>query len=76
MLEREFEFYENNKTAIREKYLGKRIVIIGNEIIGAYDDMDEAYQETIKAHTPGTFMIHDVPLNIEDEVVHLSPFGF
>ena len=76
MLEREFEFYENNKTAIREKYLGKRIVIIGNEIIGAYDDMDEAYQETIKTYTPGTFMIHDVPVNIEDEVVHLSPFGF
>ena len=76
MLEREFEFYENNKKAIREKYLGKRIVIIGNEIIGAYDDMDEAYQETIKTYTPGTFMIHDVPVNIEDEVVHLSPFGY
>jgi hypothetical protein len=76
MLEKEFEFYENNRAAIREKYLGKRIVIMGNEIIGAYDDMDEAYQETIKTYTPGTFMIHDVPVNIEDEVAHLSPFGF
>ena len=36
MLEREFEFYENNKTAIREKYLGKRIVIVGDEIIGGW----------------------------------------
>jgi hypothetical protein len=76
MLEKEFEFYENNKTAIREKYLGKRIVIIGNEIVGAYDDIDKAYQETIKTYAPGTFMIHDVPVNIENEVVHLSPFGF
>jgi hypothetical protein len=76
MLEREFEFYENNKSEIREKYLGKQIVIIGNEIIGVYDDIEEAYQETIRTHIPGTFMIHDVPVDIEDEIVHLSPFGF
>ena len=76
MSEKEFEFYENNKTAIREKYLVKRIVIIGNEIVGAYDDIDEAYQEATRTYAPGTFMIHDVPVNIEDEVVHLSPFGF
>jgi hypothetical protein len=71
MLEREFEFYENNKSEIREKYIGKRVVIVGEQIIAAYDNMEEAYQETIKAYTPGTFMIHDVPLNIEDEIAHL-----
>jgi len=76
MLEKEFEFYENNKSAIREKYLGKQVVIVGEKIIGAYDDIDEAYQETIQTHTPGTFMIHDVPVDIEDEIIHLSPFAF
>jgi hypothetical protein len=76
MLEREFQFYETNKTAIREKYLGKQIVIVGDQIIASYNDIDEAYQETIKTYTPGTFMIHDVPVNIKDEIVHLSPFGF
>jgi hypothetical protein len=76
MLEKEFEFYENNKSTIREKYLGKQVVIVGDQIIGAYDDIDKAYQETIKTYTQGTFMIHDVPINIEDEIVHLSPFGF
>ena len=75
MLEREFEFYEKNKSEIREKYIGKRIVIIGEQIIAAYDDMEEAYQETIKTYTPGTFMIHDVPVNIEDEIVHLFSLG-
>jgi hypothetical protein len=76
MLEREFQFYETNKTSIREKYLGKHIVIVGDQIIASYDDVDKAYQETIKTYTPGTFMIHDVPVDIEDEIVHLSPFGF
>jgi hypothetical protein len=76
MLEREFEFYENNKSEIREKYIGKRIVIVGEQIIAAYDDMEEAYQETIKTYTPGTFMIHDVPVNIEDEIAHLFSSGY
>jgi len=76
MLEKEFEFYENNKIEIRKKYLGKRIVIVGDQIIGAYNDIDEAYQEAVKTHAPGTFMIHDVPVDIEDEIVHLSPFAF
>jgi hypothetical protein len=75
MLEKEFEFYKSNRTEIREKYLGKQIVIVGNQIIAAYDDLEVAYLETIKTRTPGTFMIHDVPVNIEDEIVHLSPFG-
>jgi hypothetical protein len=75
MLEKEFEFYENNKSEIRQKYLGKRIVIVGEEIIAAYDDFEEALFETSKTHTLGTFMIHDVPINIEDEIITLSPFG-
>jgi hypothetical protein len=74
MLEREFEFYENNKSEIRQKYLGKRIVIVGEKIIAAYDDFEEALFETSKTHTLGTFMIHNVPINIEDEVITLSPF--
>jgi len=74
MLEREFEFYEKNKSKIREKYIGKRIVIIGDQIIAAYDDMEEAYQETIKTYTPGTFMIHNVSVNIEDEIVHIFSY--
>jgi hypothetical protein len=66
----------DDKSEIREKHLGKQVVIVGDQIIGAYDDIDKAYQETIKTYTQGTFMIHDVPVNIEDEIVHLSPFGF
>jgi hypothetical protein len=74
MLEREFEYYQKNMTEIREKYLGKEVVIVGEQIIAAYDDFEEALFETSKTHVLGTFMIHDVPINIEDEVVTLSPF--
>jgi molecular chaperone GrpE (heat shock protein) len=75
MLEREFDYYQKNMMEIREKYLGKRVVIVGEQIIAVYDDLEEAFMETAKTHTPGTFMIHEVPINIEDEVVTLSPFN-
>ena len=74
-LEREFDYYQKNMTEIREKYLGKEIVIVGDQIIAAYDDFEEAYMETVKTYNPGTFMIHDVPVNIEDEVATIFPFG-
>lgn len=74
-LEREYNFYKKNMFAIREKYLGKRVVIVGEEIIATYDNFEDAYMETAKAYKPGTFMIYPVPANIEDEVITLSPFG-
>jgi len=74
-LEKEYDFYKKNMSVIREKYLGKRVVIIGEEIIASYDDFEEAYKETAKLYEPGTFMIYPVPVNVEDEVITLSPFG-
>ena len=35
-LEREFEYYQKNMAEIREKYLGKEVVIVGDQIIAAY----------------------------------------
>ena len=72
-LEREFDYYQKNMTEIREKYLGKEVVIVGEQIIAAYDNVEEAYMETVKSFKPGTFMIHDVPVNIEDEVAPFQP---
>ncbi|GHV84445.1 hypothetical protein AGMMS50230_00530 [Spirochaetia bacterium] len=74
MFERETGFYDAHKAEIREKYLGKHIVIVGDRIISAYDDVGTAYQETIKKFPLGSFMIKDIPENIEDEVIYLSPF--
>ena len=73
MYEHEVAFYEAHKLEIRDKYLGKHVVISGDNIVGAYDDAGAAYYETIKTHSLGTFMIQDVPENIEDEIQCLSP---
>jgi hypothetical protein len=52
LFEQAFAFYETNKLTIREKYLGKQVVISGERILGAYDDLGTAYHETIKTTPP------------------------
>jgi hypothetical protein len=74
LFEQALAFYATNKPVIREKYLGKQVVISGDKILGAYDDVGKAYQETIKTVPLGSFVIKDIPENIEDEVIYLSPF--
>jgi len=63
MFERENAFYEANKPQFREKYLGKELVIVGDEIIGVYDDLDAAVDNTMKTRPLGTFCVKDVPVD-------------
>ena len=73
MLETEWEFYENNRDELVEKYCGKYVVISGNRIVASYDDQKIAYRETVKTIPLGSFMIHRVME--EEEVIQLSPFA-
>jgi len=69
MLEREAAYYENNSSSLQEKYLGKHIVICGDEVIGAYDSDEEAYAGAMEAKcTPGAFMIKCITKNPEDQI--------
>jgi hypothetical protein len=63
MYERENAFYEANKAQLREKYLGKELVIVGEEIIGIYDNLDSAVDETEKIRPLGTFCVKSVPVD-------------
>ena len=72
MLETEWEFYENNRDELVEKYCGKFLVISGNSVVSAYDDEEIAYQETVKTIPLGSFMIHHI--TEEEEIFQISPF--
>jgi hypothetical protein len=63
MFEVENQYYEENREALREKYLGKAIVIVGDTVTGAYDNIGEAYKETSKTRKPGTFCLKNIPVD-------------
>ena len=74
-LEKEQAFYEANRTELRSKYAGKRVVIASNKVLGVYDSDREAMQETAKTLPRGSFMVKYIPLDPKKEVIRLSPFG-
>ena len=62
-LEKEQNFYEANRTELRSKYAGKRVVIVSDKILGVYDSDREAMQETAKTLPQGSFMVKYIPLD-------------
>lgn len=57
MLEKEFKYYIDNQQKLVEKYNGKFIVIMGEEVIGAYATEENAFIEASSKFELGTFLI-------------------
>ena len=60
MLDKEIEFFKRHKEELKAAYPGKFIAIKGRNVLGAYDSHQEAYNETIKEHPVGTFIIENL----------------
>jgi len=53
----ELNYFIANQEALVEKYDGKILVLIGEEVVGAYNTLLEAYIEAQKQYALGTFML-------------------
>jgi hypothetical protein len=59
MLDKEFEYYLDNQDELVKKYNNKYVVIVGQEVVGAYDSVDQAYYQSLKKYELGTFLIQE-----------------
>ncbi len=59
MLDQEFQYFIDHQNELVKKYNNKHIVIKVDKVIGAYNTLAEAYNETIKTHELGTFLIQE-----------------
>jgi hypothetical protein len=53
----EIAYYKSNKEEFMSLYNGKHLVIKGMQLIGVYDTNTQAYEETVKTHQQGSFII-------------------
>ncbi len=61
-IEKEFDYYLKHQSDLVKSYNGKFIVLKGDKVIGAYDSHADAYNETIRTDSLGTFLIqHCLP---------------
>ena len=59
MLDKEYKYYKDNQKSLLQKYKNKVLVIIGEEVVGIYDDETSAYQDSISKYKLGTFLIQN-----------------
>jgi len=57
LLEKEFQYFINHQDELVKKFNNKFIIIIDNNVEGAYDDIADAYIQTTQKFKPGTFLI-------------------
>ena len=56
-LETLFDYYLSNQNELVEKYGGKHIILVDNQVVGAFETMDEAYKYALANYELGTFLI-------------------
>jgi len=74
MFEVENQFYQANMETLREKYLGKRLVIVKDQILGVYDTDSEAITETSKTMELGTYCIKYIPVDPTEDYHRLLTY--
>lgn len=57
MLKEEFNYYLEHQAALLEKYEGKFLVIKDKQVIGVFDNQEDAYNESKKKNELGSFLI-------------------
>lgn len=57
MLEKEFDYYLNNKDELSKQYPDRFIVIVGEQVLAHYSTYEEALYKSKKTMTQGTFLI-------------------
>ncbi len=56
-LQKEFHWYLASREALVKRYLGRYLVIAGQQVIGDFHTIGEAYRTTTKTRKPGSFII-------------------
>lgn len=59
-LDADFDYYVKHQSELVDKYDGKYIVIVDQNVFGAYDTLDEAFNEASRNFRPGEFFLHQV----------------
>lgn len=59
MLEKEFQYYLDNQKSLVEKFHGKFIVIINENVVGVYDTFEAALLESQGKYSIGSFLIQE-----------------
>ncbi len=70
MLDTEFQFYLSHQDKLVKKYNGKHIVIVGTNVVGAYDSHLDAVLKSRESYKPGNFLVQKCTPGEESYTLH------
>jgi len=70
MLRKEFQYYLDHQNELLKTYNGKIIVIIDEQVVGAFSNKKDAYLDSIKKYKPGTFLIIECTPGTSSYTIH------
>ena len=56
-LKKNLEWYIANQPELSAKYNGRILLIVDQQLVQAFDNMEEAYVEALKSYAPGSFTL-------------------
>ncbi|MDR1974996.1 MAG: DUF5678 domain-containing protein [Bacteroidales bacterium] len=59
MLNKEFKFYLDHQDELLKKYEGRFIGIVGEDVVGDYDDFEQAVFDLESKYKLGTFLVQE-----------------
>ena len=57
MLDTEFKYFKDHQKELVEKFNGKFVSIVGQDVVGVFDTELDAYTAMKQKYAPGTFLI-------------------
>jgi len=77
MLEKERAYFESNLSVLQQNYMGKYVVISGDQVIGPYESDEDAYSGAMEAKYPlGSFMIKHITDDLDDQIQRFTGFVY
>ena len=74
-LEKELQFFAENKTQWAKTHLGKFVLVRGSELIGVYDNAETAIAEGAKRFGAESFLVRPVDLEEKDIYIPALALG-
>lgn len=69
---KDYEFFLKNLASLYKRYGPQFVAIKDEQVLGAYQTLEEAVMETAKTYALGTFLVQQCAENPESLVAHFA----
>ena len=74
-MHKNFDFYVEHQSELTKKYNGEYIIIVNQEVVGNFENLEKAFEFANKKYRPGEFLLHQVGEGLDNYTTTISRIG-